>query len=450
MTLPATSSLQTPRASPATVPGAVHLWGSPAALAVLTAALCTNPDGTPEGEAATGGPVPGGSPLVPQGDPLGDLLDDLLAPEPADPASGPASNSAGPAPSAPDPARIRALAAILADTLTAPLADRPGTAVIVSPGLAEVLARALPVRSDAALGLALWTALNEVLLAAWARLRRQLIVIPAPDLEPGAGSDGVSDTAADTVARLIARLDLPPVPAGAPSGQSPSGQSGTDTPDGTAPVPSEMRLVAATLLQTQRPARDLLGRIEASGLPRDPGFRSADSPDALRAVLGAAVGAQRRALSQRDRLHGLANRRQEMKVEAEAQEARRHVDALTARIDTLRTALADATRNLAGAEVDTAQAVAAREAISERLDLQAAEIVRLRADLEAAARDDAARIADLGRLARDIALRDGRIRLLAEAVQRGEDEVSALRTSHSWRLTAPLRGVSLVARRLKP
>jgi len=62
----------------------------------------------------------------------------------------------------------------------------------------------------------------------------------------------------------------------------------------------------------------------------------------------------------------------------------------------------------------------------------------------------AARDAAIAALAQDIARRDAALLQATVRAQAGEAEVLALRISHSWRVTAPLRAVSLLARRLRP
>jgi hypothetical protein len=384
-----------PAAAP---PPDLHLWGPPDLLAALAGRL---------GRAAD-------PRLRLQGDPLGGLLSDLMA------------GGAGGA------------------------ADLPGlrlppgvTGLVLYPGLAEVLALVLPGSGDAARGVAVWTALAEALLAAWARQRRQMLLLPAADLA----------------------ADLAPDPEAGPAGPLPDGplalladRTGlrADPGDDAAPVPEppppEARLAAAVLLQTLAPLRALHDRLAAASLPR----QGADLPDpATPEALCAALDAGRRALQARDRMHGLELRRHEMAAEAAAQQARRQIDAAEAAVlaeaGRLAAILDEIEADRAAALRAQAEAKAAREAeVAQQSTAQEVALARLAAGLAAAEGLAAARLDEAGQLARDIALRDDRIRRLAEALQQAEADLGHLRASHSWRVTAPLRALSRAARSLRP
>ena len=420
--------------------------------------------GLPDDTTKVGG---AGSSLRPvlHGDPLGQVLAEAMLGTPAEASTGADTGAAS------GFGRLSAglLAERLSPGLAVAFAGRPGArGVMLYPDLDQMLALCLPASGDAALGLAQWIEMGEALLALWGRHRRQLALIPASDPLPdllarvrtwlGTGTPG-------------SRVQAAPVTANPVSGPEAD------------PSPPEARLVAAVLMQTQRAARDMHGHLEAASPPRV--AEGSPTGYTLQAVLAEVAAARDQAVVQNDRQHALVLRRYEMRAETEAQTARRQADALAERIATLEARLAAAVaagaaaadqaarhqaataeavhraetlqdRNttlegaLAEAARDHAAASAAAAAAASGLALQAAEIAGLREDLEAAIRDGAAGMADIGRLARDIALRDGRIRLLAEALQRAEDEADALRASHSWRVTAPLRALSQAARRLKP
>ena len=411
--------------SPAAPAAALHLWGPPA----LTAALADRL-----------GPL---AAVRLRGDPLGGQLSSLLAGNAVEP---------------PD------------------LALPPGAmGLVLYSGLAEVLAEVLPGSGDAARGVAVWTALSGALLAVWARQRRQMLLLPAADL-----AADLADPQPDGPLAVLATL----------TGLAPFAQVGTAAlPQAVAP---EMRLAAAALLQTLAPARALHDRLAAASLPRQaPGLPDPAAPEALRDALEEGM----RALQMRERAHALALRRHETAAETALQQARREIEAATAQPaaaqDASRAGAATEAARLAAilAEIEadrvgTAQmqatARATREAefalqaqdaadrqaaqaatheaemalhadeATRMLAAQAAALARLGAGLETAEALAAARLDEAGQLARDIAARDDRIRRLAEALQHVEDDTAQLRSSHSWRVTAPLRALSRAARKLRP
>ena len=522
----------------------VTLWGPPAAVAVLQAAL--------DGLAG-----PGGLRLVAQGDLPGAVLDrdGGAVPDP-----NPDLN--------PNPDLARQLDARLTPLLTA---QSGAPVVILYPDLAQSVAPVLAAIGDPEVppesgpaadigqmtghkiglvqGMAQWCALAEALLALWARHRRRLILMPAADLMPTAAPQ----VRARLIAALAARLGLPASGPTAAPGSAPGSAPESGIAEPETMVTALARLLAAGLGQTRPDLRDVLGRLEAAGLllASRPDSPAPEAPEASEGAGGPGTGlraamrtlgqvqatTEARALAQQNRLHALALRRQEMATEAAMQEARRQVDKLEERIAGLQAAQApaeaaarvrleelaaataaaeagwaaalselslDHAGDLQAAERRAAdqladlqaalvqgQAAAVAEAVAEavlaaeqaalpqaraeagaalaeqraeaqtalhavtttaegRLVLQGAELARLAADLDSETRAAAAQLADIGQLARDIALRDGRIRMLAGALQSAEDEVTALRASHSWRVTAPLRAVSLAVRRLKP
>jgi hypothetical protein len=97
---------------------------------------------------------------------------------------------------------------------------------------------------------------------------------------------------------------------------------------------------------------------------------------------------------------------------------------------------------------DAARDAALAEMLAALRAGQAADLAQAEAALTEARTEAQGHLAEIGRLARDIGQRDQRIGTLAQSLRAAEDEVAALRNSTSWRLTAPLRGVSLGLRRL--
>lgn len=416
---------------------ALHLWGPPALVGALADRL--------------GGGEPARR-LVPGGDPLGRLLAGLLARTD----------------SLPDPHAG-------ADLVVPPTA----LGLVLYPGLAEVLARVLPDGGDAVRGLEIWRLVCEALLAAWARQRRQMVLMAAPDL----GADLGADLAADPVAGPRGG----PLAALADHFGLPLAAAGPQPPD-LAAAPPEARLVAAGMLQVSQPLRDLQGRLAAASLPwhAAAGLPDPATPEALRNALQTALDGGARAVAQHERWVLLQQRRQDMTTETAAQEARHRVEDLEARIIAL---TAEAGRHRAEAEAsaeacadiaarrertqaealaardariaalaqtaeqhraETGAAVAEARAVRVQLAAQAVELARLTADLAAADCAAAAWRTDIGQLARDIALRDDRIRALAEALQRREDEGAALRRRQPWLSLASLRALSQGGRKRTP
>lgn len=183
--------------------------------------------------------------------------------------------------------------------------------------------------------------------------------------------------------------------------------------------------------------------------------------------------AQRRLLTEADALHRAERdslrqshdrdlRRVETLAEARMQRLRHQADA--ARLALLERDVLSARLSETAAQNDAA-ATYLREELTRReagYAAQAAEVEVLRAtstQLEAArkavSRKGNRLERDVEALVRNVQMRDERIACLAEALVSYEDEalalrdeVAALRSSTSWRLTAPVRGVSLLLRRL--
>jgi len=459
--------------------------------------------GLPDDTTKVGG---AGSSLRPvlHGDPLGQVLAEAMLGTPAEASTGADTGAAS------GFGRLSAglLAERLSPGLAVAFAGRPGArGVMLYPDLDQMLALCLPASGDAALGLAQWIEMGEALLALWGRHRRQLALIPASDPLPdllarvrtwlGTGTPGSRVQAAPVTANPVSGPEADPSPPEARlvaavlmqtqrAARDMHGHLEAASPPRVAegsPTGYTLQAVLAevaaardqAVVQNDRQHALVLRRYEMRAeteaqTARRQADALAERIATLEARLAAAVAA------------GAAAADQAARHQAATAEAVHRAETLQDRNTTLEGALAEAARDhaaasaaaaaaasglalqaaeiaglredlegaLAEAARDHAAASAAAAAAASGLALQAAEIAGLREDLEAAIRDGAAGMADIGRLARDIALRDGRIRLLAEALQRAEDEADALRASHSWRVTAPLRALSQAARRLKP
>jgi len=387
-------------------------------------------------------------------------------------------------------ATLRGLPAALA-------ADAGQPCVVVWAGLDAHLAEhlAIPQGADAgeaqvvAAALAAWQEWAEALLAAFARARRRVVLLPAAAVLAAPG--GVA-------AALAARLGLPATGLSA----APAAPAAVLPPD----LPAHAALMAAAVLQTAPAARALQDRLEAASLPVA-GFSLARAQGAagLAAVLATQV---RRDQALRDA--GLDAHRADLAAGVAKAEAARALiaEALAAQTDmtdrlvrtevearaearTLAARLTELTRTLAETEVALArEAATARDAAetarrlqdrlvqgeaeraaleaqiaaleagrtgieAERaaLETQVAALENGRTGIEAELRARAAEIAALAEEARQRAALIGRQRseLQTETARRAEVEAlrDALLASTSWRITAPLRRVVLMLRRLR-
>jgi hypothetical protein len=275
--------------------------------------------------------------------------------------------------------------------------DAEGEAQVVAEALADWLGRA------------------EALLAAFARARRRVTLLPAA---------AVLAAPTGAAAALAARLGL----ADAGLGADPAPAAAVLPPD----LPAHALLMAAAVLQTAPAARSLLDRLEAASLPVA-GFTLARARGA--AGLAAVLATQ--------------GQREAARLEA--------LQADLARAETARALTAEALAAQTDMAVRLAQAEASAraEARAAAADLaQTAEALAREAAAVGEATETARRLQE--RLVQGAAERawleaELRTELQTEVARRVEVEGQrdALLASTSWRITAPLRWLVLALRRLR-
>lgn len=290
-----------------------------------------------------------------------------------------------------------------------------------------------------------WCAQGEALLAAVRGARKHITLIPAAALleqpqmviEAIAGRYGLP---------FDAGVMPPAAELAVPKGQ-----------------PPHFALMAGAIGQTSTRIAKMLDQLAEESLEM-PGFdpRRQSSPAVLQRLLIEADALHR---AERDALHMQHDRdlrRVEMLAETRIQRLRHQADA--ARLALLeRDALS--TRLSEEAAQNDAAATYLKEELTRREATYAAQTAEIDVLRAAASQLETARKAvslkgnrlerDVDSLARNIQMRDDRIAGLASALHGYEDEalalrdeVAALRRSTSWRLTAPVRGVSLVLRKI--
>lgn len=331
--------------------------------------------------------------------------------------------------------------------------------LIVVPGLADVMSGALAdQRVDAETGaapeglppdlqemVARWRQQAEAVLEAVREARGHVTLLAAEAL---LGPLGPVRQA------LAARYNLPLDP------QADDDDFGGPVAEGQSPA---VALMAGAVAAQNAQVMALLDRLEVAVLKVDGiDLRVPQASDRMQALLLAADTMHRAEREAQARTHAQDLHRIEAQAEANIQRLRHLAD--EARLKLLQREAE--TRRLSE---DAQQSTAATEYLKEELtrrettySAQSSEVAMLRHEaeqLEIARKSVSLKGNRLDReveaLARNIALRDDRIQGLAQAVVGYEDEalalraeVEALRRSTSWRLTAPVRGVSIVLRKI--
>lgn len=267
-----------------------------------------------------------------------------------------------------------------------------GPGLILWPDLAEVLARLEPGPDLPRQGLSLWMTLCEAILTHQAGRRRRLALAPA----------GRIADPATLAAALQSCLGL----------QLPALSEGAET--GFPAPPPAARALAETILQTSDRGRQMADRLEAASLALPEGEAPTDPFSDLEAATRAA-----------SRHHALDLRRREIAAEITAQEARHREDGLAAEL-----AKAKAEASRLAEELADARAAATTSTAT------------LMAQIEAASQRATMAEGESADLAKELRERDTRMAELAQ-------EVQDLRASTSWRVTGPLRAVSLGLRHLR-
>jgi len=297
-----------------------------------------------------------------------------------------------------------------------------------------------------------WCAQSEALLAAVQGARKHITLIPAETLLDR------PEAVTEAVAR---RYGLPFEPrdmAQSVTQAVPRGQ------------PPHFALMASSIAQTAPKIGMVLDQLAEASL-EVPGsdLRRQQSPAVLQRLLIEADtlhGAERNSLRQE---YDRDLRRVEALAEARLQRLRHQADAARLALlerDVLSTRLSEE------AAQNDAAASYLKEELTRREATYAAQVAEIDLLRATATQLETARKAvslkgnrlerDVGSLSRNIQMRDDRIAGLAQALVGYEDEalalrdevaglhdeVSALRRSTSWRLTAPVRGVSLVLRKI--
>lgn len=227
--------------------------------------------------------------------------------------------------------------------------------------------------------------------------------------------------------------------------------------------PPHFALMAASVTQTAPKVRSLLEALAEASL-EVPGvdLRQPYGPAAQQRLLIEADALHRKERDALRQSHDRDLRRVEVQAEARVQRLRHQADAARLALlerDVLSTRLSEtAAQNDAAATYlreELTRREAAYAAQSAEIEVLRAATTQLEAERKAVSLKGNRLERDVDSLTRNIQMRDDRIAGLAEALVSYEDEalalrdeVAALRRSTSWRLTKPVRGVSLLLRKI--
>lgn len=290
-----------------------------------------------------------------------------------------------------------------------------------------------------------WCAQSEALLAAVRGARKHITLIPA---------EALLDRPEAVAEAIAKRYGLPFEPT----------QVSQSTPQAVPRgQPPHFALMASSIAQTAPQIGALLDQLAEASLDV-PGsdLRRQQSPAVLQRLLIEADALHR---AERDSLrqdHDRDLRRVEALAEARMQRLRHQADAARLALlerDVLSTRLSeeaaqnDAAANYLKEELTRREAVYVAQAAE--INLLRATATQLETERKAVSRKGNRLERDVDSLSRNIQMRDERIAGLAQALVGYEDEalalrdeVVALRQSTSWRLTAPVRGISIVLRKI--